>query len=136
MASLYKRGKRYWVGYTLNGERVERSLFTTNLRVARDKKRKIEYELAIGDLDQASKLPLFGDIYVSAFTTILFIEKTFGTHLRDYAVRISKERYALRQEILRSGFRTAGGLEPRRADMKAKDSRQPGKQEDMPANRE
>ena len=42
----------------LNGRRVDRSLFTTNRRVARDKKRRIEYELAVGDLHQASQLPL------------------------------------------------------------------------------
>ena len=29
MASLYRRGKRYWIGYTVNGRRVERSLFTS-----------------------------------------------------------------------------------------------------------
>ena len=49
---------------------------------------------------------LFNDIYVSAFSTILFIEKTFGTHLRDHAIRISKEQYALRQKRL--GFQDAG----------------------------
>jgi hypothetical protein len=42
---------------------------------------------------------LFNDIYVSAFETILFIEKTFGPHLRDFAVQISQERYAIRQEF-------------------------------------
>ena len=50
---------------------------------------------------------IFMQAYVSAFETILFVEKTFGTQLRDYAVRISKERYALRQEALRRGFKTA-----------------------------
>ena len=34
---------------------------------------------------------LFNDIYVSAFETILFIEKVFGTELREHAIRISKE---------------------------------------------
>lgn len=38
---------------------------------------------------------LFGQAYVRAFETILFIEKTFGTQLRDYAIRISKEHYTL-----------------------------------------
>ena len=42
------------------------------------------------------------DIYTSAFESILFIEKIFGTELREHAIRISKERYALRQEM-RSG---------------------------------
>ncbi len=54
---------------------------------------------------------LFNDIYVSAFETILFIEKTFGTQLRDHAIRISKERWALRQEATRIGFTSADALQ-------------------------
>ena len=50
---------------------------------------------------------LFCQMYVEAFETILMIEKTFGTHLRDYAVRISKERYELRREVLNQGFQAA-----------------------------
>lgn len=41
---------------------------------------------------------VFGEIYVSSFETILTIEKIFGTQLRDHAIRISRERYQLRQE--------------------------------------
>lgn len=47
---------------------------------------------------------LFGRKYIEAFETIIFIEKTFGSQLRDYAIRISKERYALRQKSLETGF--------------------------------
>ena len=36
---------------------------------------------------------LFNHVYVEAFLTILMIEKIFGTQLREYAVRISRERY-------------------------------------------
>ena len=54
---------------------------------------------------------LFNDIYVSAFETILFVEKTFGTHLRDHAVRISKERWQLRQEATQVGFTSADALQ-------------------------
>jgi len=53
---------------------------------------------------------LFNQVYVEAFGTILMIEKTFGTQLRDYAIRISKERYAMRQETLNKGFQTASGI--------------------------
>jgi len=35
------------------------------------------------------------------------IERTFGTQLRGYAVKISRERYELRREILREGFKDA-----------------------------
>jgi hypothetical protein len=53
---------------------------------------------------------LFNDMYVSAFETILFIERVFGTQLRDHAMRISRERYALRQEIANAGFTDATSL--------------------------
>jgi len=53
---------------------------------------------------------VFNDVYVSAFSTILFIEKTFGTRLRDHAMRISRERYTLLQE--RGGFVSADELLP------------------------
>ena len=56
---------------------------------------------------------LFNDIYISAFESILFVEKIFGTELREYALRITKERYALRQQIARSGFQTASDLQGR-----------------------
>jgi len=51
---------------------------------------------------------LFNRAYVDAFETILFVETTFGTQLRDHAIRISKERYTLRREIAHSvGFQSA-----------------------------
>ena len=54
---------------------------------------------------------LFNDVYVSAFSTILFIEKTFGSSLRENAIRISKERYELRQQATQVSFRTANELD-------------------------
>lgn len=57
---------------------------------------------------------LLGDIYVSAFETILFIETTFGPQLREHAIRISRERYELRQQITRNGFQSADSLLSRR----------------------
>jgi hypothetical protein len=51
---------------------------------------------------------LFSHVYVEAFESILMIEKTFGTQLREYAVRISRERYEMRKEILNRGFESAG----------------------------
>ena len=43
---------------------------------------------------------LLNHVYVEAFLTILMIEKTFGMELREYAIRLSKERYASRQDAL------------------------------------
>jgi len=61
---------------------------------------------------------LFNDIYVSAFETILFIEKIFGSQLRDYAVRISKERHTLRKQVAENGFQSADSLISRRQTAK------------------
>jgi hypothetical protein len=47
---------------------------------------------------------LFGQKYIEAFETIMFIEKIFGSQLRDYAIRISRERYALRQKSIQTNF--------------------------------
>ncbi len=54
---------------------------------------------------------LFSGVYVSAFETVLFVEKTFGPQLREYAIRISKERYALRQEARETHFLSADRLD-------------------------
>lgn len=57
---------------------------------------------------------ILNEMYVSAFTTILFIEKTFGTELREHAIRISRERYDLRQQAVEIRFRSADSLTARR----------------------
>ena len=60
---------------------------------------------------------LLNQIYVSSFEIVLMIETTFGTQLRDHAIRISKERYALRREIV---FESADRL-ARRSDQAPRD---------------
>ena len=47
---------------------------------------------------------LFNDIYVLAFETILFVELAFGSQLRGLAIRISKERFAIRHDARRAVF--------------------------------
>jgi len=47
---------------------------------------------------------LFNEIYVSSFETILFIEKNFGTELRDKAIQIAQERYLARQAAKKTTF--------------------------------
>lgn len=47
---------------------------------------------------------LFNQIYVSAYETIMFIEKTFGPELRDKAIQVAQERYLARQAAKRSTF--------------------------------
>ena len=54
MASIYKRGKTWWVHYYVNGKSVDRSLRTRNERVARDWKKKLEAADVVGQLDEPS----------------------------------------------------------------------------------
>ena len=51
---------------------------------------------------------LFNHVYVEAFLTILMVEKIFGTQLREYAIKVSKERYTLRQEALQRSIESMG----------------------------
>jgi hypothetical protein len=54
---------------------------------------------------------VFGEIYVSAFESILTIEKTFGSSLRDNAVKISRQRYQYSRHVLQNcGFQSAERL--------------------------
>lgn len=59
---------------------------------------------------------IFNDMYVSAFETILFIEQTYGPELREHALRISRERYELRQRMAQHGFQSAEPLAHRRPE--------------------
>ena len=72
---------------------------------------------------------LFNDIYVSAYTTIIAVETIFGVQLREHAIRISRERYALQQEIARTGFQSAHDLLKQRDDApvpEGDEQREPG----------
>ena len=53
---------------------------------------------------------IYNDMYISAFEALLFIETTFGTQLRDHAIRISRERHALRQEAMRTSLIPRAGI--------------------------
>ena len=58
MASIYKRGKVWWIKYHVKGSRVQRSLQTTNERVAKTRRSKLEYELATNGLVMPSETPI------------------------------------------------------------------------------
>jgi len=58
MASIYKRGKTWWIKYHVKGTRVQRSLHTTNERVAKTRQSKLEYDLATNGLIMPSETPL------------------------------------------------------------------------------
>jgi len=58
MACVYRRRKQYWISYYVCGKQVQKSLFTSSEKVAMAKKRRLEYELSLGDLHMASQLPV------------------------------------------------------------------------------
>ena len=45
---------------------------------------------------------LFNEIYVAAYETILFVERNFGSGLRQDAMDIARERFRIRQEMLKN----------------------------------
>jgi hypothetical protein len=53
---------------------------------------------------------LLNRVYVEAFETILFLEKVFGTELREHAIKISQQRYKVRQGAMQRGFQNARQL--------------------------
>ena len=47
---------------------------------------------------------LFNDIYIAAYTTILFVERHFGPELRKTAMEIARERFRERQDLLQDPY--------------------------------
>jgi len=58
MASIYKRGKVWWIHYLVGEKSVSRSLKTTSGRIALEKKKKLEALNVIGQLDERSNILL------------------------------------------------------------------------------
>jgi hypothetical protein len=83
MARLYKRGRQYWIGYYVSGDLVQRSLCTTDERIARAKKKRLEYDLTLGELHVASKTPL--STILEAFCQELKATRTFKSYKNDFS---------------------------------------------------
>jgi len=81
MAHLYKRRNKYWICYYVKGEKIQKSLHTDNERIARDKKRKIEYDLSIGNLHVASQLLL--PLILEDFCRYLKTARTYKSYKND-----------------------------------------------------
>lgn len=82
MACLYKRRNQYWVSYYLNDKQFQKSLKTDNYKVAVSKKKKLEYELSIGDLHLASEIPLA--VLLEVFCKHLIKTRTFKSYKNDF----------------------------------------------------
>lgn len=83
MACLYKRRNQYWVSYYLNDKQLQKSLKTDNYKVAISKKKKLEYELSIGDLHLASEIPLA--VILEVFCKHLIKTRTFKSYKNDFS---------------------------------------------------
>lgn len=81
MASIYKRGKWFWVSYWVGGQHHQKSFQTKNQRVARDRLKRLEYELSIGDLHAASRLPI--RMVLQKFCEHMQVTRTFKSHTND-----------------------------------------------------
>ena len=60
MACLYKRRKKFWISYYCKGKRIQKSLKTSDARVAQAQRKRIEYELSLWALHMTSDLRLTG----------------------------------------------------------------------------
>ncbi len=58
MASIYKRGKTWWLHYRVCGKAVQKSLDTTNEQVALEKKKQVEGLEATGQLDPPTRITI------------------------------------------------------------------------------
>lgn len=58
MATIFRRGKTWWINYRVSGKVVQKSLDTTNQQVAIKKKKQVEGLEAAGQLDLPTKIPL------------------------------------------------------------------------------
>jgi hypothetical protein len=57
--------------------------------------------------------------YIAAYESIYFLESTFGTSLRDYALQIARERIALRKKTLENAtFLAKNDVSRRQTDSK------------------
>jgi integrase len=89
MASIYKRGKIWWIHYLVGSKPVQKSLDTTNEQVALKKKKQVEGLEATGQLDPPTRIPI-----------ATFLE-TFCDHLKE---RHTERAYKADISYLRSFF--------------------------------
>ena len=83
MACLYKRKENYWISYYIEGRQIQKSLRTSNQKVALAKKRRIEYEGSLGDLNVASQLRV--PIVLEAFCKYLEATRTHKSFKNDFS---------------------------------------------------
>jgi integrase len=81
MASIYKRGKVWWIHYLVGGKSVSRSLKTTNGRTAAENKKKLEALDVIGQLAEPSNTSLTP--FLQSFCEFLMSTRTHKSAKND-----------------------------------------------------
>jgi len=71
------------MSYYIDNKQVKKSLGTDNERIAKSKLKKLEYDLALGDLHVASKLPT--STILEAFCRELKATRTFKSYKNDFS---------------------------------------------------
>ena len=74
MASIYKRGKVWWIHYLIGGKSVSRSLKTTSGRTALETKKKLEALDVIGQLAEPSNISVV--FFLQSFCEFLLSTRT------------------------------------------------------------
>ena len=74
MASIYRRGKVWWIHYLVGGKSVSRSLKTTHERVALEKKKRLEALEITDQLSQPSNIPV--GLFLQSFCEYLTKTRT------------------------------------------------------------
>jgi integrase len=124
MASIYKRGKVWWIHYLVGGKVVQKSLKTTNEQTALQKKKRVEGLEATGQLDPPTRIPV-----------ATFLE-TYCGYLKE---RHTERGYRANISYLRNFFGPiCSSLEPgpkKRNGQEIKPERKPDKEEPSSADR-
>lgn len=81
MASIYKRGKVWWIHYLVGDKSVSRSLKTSSERVTLERKKRIEALDIIGQLDKPSKTPIVP--FLQSFCEFLKTTRTYKSAKND-----------------------------------------------------
>ena len=81
MATLFRRGKVWWVNAGVHGQRLRWSLDTTDERIARRKLKKYEYEQSTGDLALPSITPI--DTFLASFCEHLETNRSRKSYKND-----------------------------------------------------
>lgn len=74
MASIYKRGKFWWIHYIIGEKSVSKSLETTSRGIALEKKKKLEALDVVGQLDKPSNIPVV--FFLQSFCEFLLNTRT------------------------------------------------------------